>query len=736
VPASDTGVRVTELRLLEGPNLYFTRPTVKLSLELTGYQDAPESRVAGVAAQVGLRRVKAGRPHTDQRQRFLIRLTSTVVRRVAERAGTRLAVRGRPGSTPEHVVVAFPWRHRGRAEALGNAMGQVLADLLAGAGAETVLEEAARAVREASKGSGPSLIRPRIPVASVTGTNGKTSTTRLLAHIGMTTGRRTGWSSTEGVYIQGEQVVAGDYSGPAGARHVLTDPTVQLGVLETARGGLLLKGMGVSYNDVSVVTNVTADHLGLHGIDTVDQLAEVKAIVTRVTRKDGWVVLNGDDPRVRAMAARATGRPWMFSLDPDAPALRDALSAGGRGITVLEDDIVILRRDSDPDRLIRVLDVPMTLSGLSRHNVANALAATAAALGLGLPREAVVEGLRTFTPDLEHNPGRMNVFTIPTDDGGRGTVIIDMAHNEAGLDALLNVAEGLRPPGSRVHLGLAGVGDRTDEILVGMGELAGIRADRVHIVHKGRYLRGRTVEDLEARLVEGLALVGAVPTGSSPNEVEGLAALVEGMADGDVLAFMCHAERAAVVTWLREHGATADGPRVIRRKVVAARGEHELEQVLAAVAERTGRERIEAARTLVDQTPDDPRLVYELAMAYHADGQREEAVRHFRAALAAGLREPHRFQAQVATVLGLCRSDRVEEAARLTDELLAQRPDSPTVSVLHALVTAQLGRPRQALADLATFVVQQVAAKEDMVFRTALAEYAAVLAGESAGASA
>lgn len=400
---------------------------------------------------------------------------------------------------------------------------------------------------------------------------------------------------------------------------------------------------------------------------------------------------------------------------------------------MLEDDIVILRRDSDPDRLIRVLDVPMTLAGLSQHNVANALAATAAALGLGLPRDSVVEGLRTFTPDLEHNPGRMNVFSLPTQDGGRGTVIIDMAHNEAGLEALLNVAEGLRPPGSRVHLGLAGVGDRTDEILVGMGELAGMRADRVHIVHKGRYLRARSQEDLEAKLVEGLTAVGAVATGASPTEIEGLTALVEGMADGDVLAFMCHAERAAVVDWLREHGATPDGPRQIRRKVVAARGEHELEQVLSAVAQRTGRERVDAARTLVDQTPDDPRLVYELASAYHADGQRQAAITHFRAALTSGLREPHRFQAQVGLVLDLCRTGRAREAVELTDELLAQRPDSPTVSVLHALVTAELGRTRQALAELATFVVQQVAAKEDAVFRGALAEYAAVV-GETAAA--
>ena len=181
---------------------------------------------------------------------------------------------------------------------------------------------------------------------------------------------------------------------------------------------MLLKGMGVSANDVSVVTNVSADHLGLQGIDTVDQLAEVKAIVTRATKPAGWVVLNGDDPRVWAMRAGARGRPWAFSLDPDSPALREALNLGGRAATVLDGDLVVLSPDGDPDHLVPVVDVPVTLSGLSEHNIANALAAAAAALGLGLPREAVVEGLRTFAPDPLHNPGRMNVYSVPR--AGRG----------------------------------------------------------------------------------------------------------------------------------------------------------------------------------------------------------------------------------------------------------------------------------------------------------------------------
>ncbi len=709
-----------EMRVLEGPNLYFPRPAVKVSMSMPGYQSAELEQMRELAERLGLRRAAPGAAHSEQRHRFLVRLVSVLLRRVAARASTRLAVRGRTEAGLDDVVVAFPWRSRGRGEALATSLGAVLGILLDGGDVERAVTDAASLVGAAERGEPAAQLRPRIPVVSVTGTNGKTSTTRLLAHMGMIAGRRTGWSSTEGVFIEGERIVDGDYSGPSGARHVLTAPGVQLGILETARGGLLLKGMGVVHNDVSVVTNVTADHLGLHGVDTVDQLAEVKAIITKVTKKQGWVVLNGDDPRVRAMAAQASGRIWMFSLDPDAPALREALDAGGRGLTVLDGELVMLRRDADPERLVRVRDVPMTLSGLSEHNIANALAAAAAGLGVGLPTAAVVEGLRTFAPDLAHNPGRMNVWTLPLPDGGAGTVIVDIAHNEAGLDALLTVAEGLRLPGSRVHLGLGGVGDRTDEILFGLGEIAGRRADRVQIIHKGHYLRGRTLESLEAQFVQGLAAVGMVASGSSGTEVEGLADLVEQLAGGDVVALMCHAQRLAVVQWLEQHGGTPDSARQVRRKVIAARGEHELESVLAAVGRQQGTERVAAARDLVEASPSDPRLVFELACALNVDGDERGAAQHYREALGSGLREPHRFRAQIGLASCLRGLGERAEALQLLAELAAQRPDSATVAVLRALLRSDEGDATAGVSELADFVMTHATGTEDAAYRPLL----------------
>ncbi|MGB7818700.1 MAG: Mur ligase family protein, partial [Ornithinibacter sp.] len=522
-PAPRT-VETVEVRLLEGPNLYFPRPAVKVTLSLPGYLLADAEQVRAAGASLGLTKVQPGAPGSMQRQRVLLRIVERAARVLARASGTRrLGVRTRVSHPTDTIVLAFVWRHRGRAEALGAAMGPFLGDLLGLEPVETAMERYAGVITSAPAGEPPRVVAPRIPVASVTGTNGKTTTTRLLAHICMTAGLRTGWSSTDGVVVQGELVEPGDYSGPAGARAVLDAPGVEIGILETARGGMLLRGMGVSHNDVSVVTNVSADHLGLQGIDTVDQLAEVKAIVTRVTRPGGVVVLNGDDPRVWAMRTGLRAHAWVFSADEASPSVREALGAGGRAVTVMDGDISVLSGNDAPDRLVHVVDVPMTLSGLSRHNVLNALAGVAAGLALGIDRARVVEGLRTFLPDDSLNPGRMNTYTLPL-EGGAVTVVVDLAHNEAGLDALLDVSRGLTAPGSRVHLVLGTAGDRTDEILQSLAEIAGLRADHVVLAHKERYLRGRTTEDLERQLRVGLARAGVADTGSHPTELAGLRA--------------------------------------------------------------------------------------------------------------------------------------------------------------------------------------------------------------------
>jgi len=556
---------LVELRVLEGPNLYFPRAAIKVTLDISVLSEASDEVALRFARRIGLQNARPGSPGSVFRQRFAARAVARLVRAIAVESGTsRLAVRVRPTNDWQALVVAFPWRHRERAQALGRAVAEVL-DALPSPNLEDAVSAAAEGVAASEAGDAPRTITPRIPVVAVTGTNGKTTTSRMIAHIARTDGKLVGWSNTDGIYIDGVMVEKGDYSGPSGAGRVLAHPEVEIAVTETARGGILLKGIGLTRNDVSVVTNVTADHLGLQGIDTVDQLAEVKSVVPRITRKDGWAVLNGDDPRVFAMRSIIKAQPWVFSRDSDSPSLREVLSDGGRATTVLDGWISVLRPNADPDPLVELVDVPMTLSGLSRFNIENALAAASASLAVGIPRDVVIEGLRTFRPDPEHNPGRMNIFSV-----GDVTVVVDLAHNEAGLEALIEILDGVRRPGARVLLGLGAVGDRQDDLLDKLGEIGARDSDEVVIVHKERYLRGRTLEEMEALLREGAARVGVSDVPSYPSEVAGLAALVERAEPGDVVGLMCHDDRQGVYDWLAAHGGTSDDPDVLREKVRAA----------------------------------------------------------------------------------------------------------------------------------------------------------------------
>ncbi|WP_242497545.1 Mur ligase family protein [Nocardioides oleivorans] len=558
---------LVELRILEGPNLYFPRAAVKLTLDVSTITEADDESVLRFARRISLRTTRPGAAGSGFRQRFALRAVERLVRAIAAEAGTkRLAVRVRPTSDADVLVVAFPWRNRGRARALGEAVAHAL-DALPAPDVEAAVSRAAEEVSAAPQGERPTTIVPSIPVVAVTGTNGKTTTSRMVAHIARTSGLVVGWSNTDGIYRDGVLVEAGDYSGPSGAGRALGLEGVQLAVTETARGGILLKGIGITRNDVSVVTNVTADHLGMQGIDTVDQLAEVKSVVPRITRRDGWAVLNGDDPRVLAMRSVISAQPWIFSRDPDSPAVREVLGhGGGRATTVIDGWITVLRPGADPDPLVELVDVPMTLAGLSRFNIENALAAASAALAIGLERADVVAGLTSFRPDAEHNPGRMNFFSLP----GEISVVMDLAHNEAGLEALLEIMGGVRRPGSRLLLGLGAVGDRTDELIDALGEIGAKGSDVVAIGHKAHYLRGRTMKEIDDLLRAGAARVGVTDIDTFETEVECLAALVARAQPGDVVGLMCHAERQQAYDWIAARGGTADTPEVLSQKVRAA----------------------------------------------------------------------------------------------------------------------------------------------------------------------
>ncbi len=513
--AAQGGVDLLELRVLDGPNRFFSRPALKLEFRAGETGGAVET-----AASAGL-----------------------AVRRLHLALGMPAPeITSRRSADDRAALVAFPWRRRTVSQAIGAAAARIALGRSDDAREMPVL-------RATALGPLADLRRPTIPVVSVTGTNGKSTTVRMIAHVAAAAGRRVGMTNSDGIYLRGELVEAGDWTGFGGAGRVLDDPDIDLAVLETARGGILLRGMGCAYNDVGVVTNISADHLGLNGVDTLDELAEVKAAVVRITRRAGWAVLNGEDPLVWAMRRESAAHPYAFALDPDAPAVAAALEAGGRAAVLDRGWIVLRAEDRPPRRLLKADAVPITFSGRARHNVANALAAAAASDALGIAPRVIADALSEFRPDAEANPGRLNLFDR---DGIR--VLVDFAHNEAGLTSLLDVARAIAA-GGRVRLGLGTAGDRSDEVLRSLGRIAGESADEVVIAEKLHYLRGRDREQMNALLRSGAAEAGYrddVPACGS--EVEALAMLVDHAQSGDIVALMTHADRKDVFAWLAAHG--------------------------------------------------------------------------------------------------------------------------------------------------------------------------------------
>ncbi len=381
-----------------------------------------------------------------------------------------------------------------------------------------------------------------VPVALVTGTNGKSTTVRLLGAMLAAAGRVAGITSTDRVEVGGEVVAVGDYSGPNGARTVLRDRRVQAGVLEVARGGILRRGLPVPRAQAAVVTNVANDHLGEYGIFDVDALADVKMVVTRAVAGDGRAVLNADDTRVRARGLELSCPVLWCTLDAAHPTLRAHLAAGGDAAW-LEDGILRLAHAGARHDLAAAADVPVAFGGAARYNLANALAAAGAAAALGVPPEAIRGGLLSFESSPASNPGRANHWTL-----GGATVIVDFAHNPHGLEALAQMAAAIAAGRRAIVIGQAG--DRSDDDIRAYARAAwAMRPERVFIKEMQVYLRGR-----EPGVVPGLLEAEFRARGARDGQLERhageLAAVRAALAwarEGDLLLLLSHAERDAVL---------------------------------------------------------------------------------------------------------------------------------------------------------------------------------------------
>jgi cyanophycin synthetase len=409
----------------------------------------------------------------------------------------------------------------------------------------------------------------RIPILAVTGSNGKTTTARMIAHILKGMGRKVGVTSTDGIMVDGRVIRRGDMSGPRSASTVLQNPNVEMAVFEVARGGILRAGLGYDRNDVAVVLNVTGDHLGIGGINSMRQLAAVKQVVVEAVPRSGTAVLNADDPLVAAMGRHCSGSVIYFSMDPTSEVIRRQASRGRRAVTIEaghNGEMIVLQHGRKSMPLVWTHLLPATFEGRARMNVQNALAAAGAAWAAGAHLHDIRQGLRTFSTSYFMAPGRLNMFEL---DGYR--VIVDYAHNPPAVAALGEFVELLAKPsaggrralvtGQRIGV-MATAGDRREEDIVELGRIAAHHFDAI-IIREDANPRGRRRGET-ASLIESGARIGMSEGGPCSNvetildEMEATRHALDLGHEGDVVVVCVdHANDVWKELQRRQHGAAS-----------------------------------------------------------------------------------------------------------------------------------------------------------------------------------
>ncbi|WP_309640267.1 cyanophycin synthetase [Flavobacterium sp.] len=353
-----------------------------------------------------------------------------------------------------------------------------------------------------------------IPLFAITGTNGKTTTTRLLAHIAKSAGYHPGYTTTDGIYIDNYKIQDGDTTGPISGRLILSDPTVDFAVLETARGGLLRSGLCFDHCDVGIITNIAEDHLGLNDIETLRDLARVKAVVARSVKETGWAILNAEDKYCRLIAEKLDCNVAFFAMDEQNEVIRRNIQKG-IPVAVLENDNITVIKGTNRIIIDHVFNIPLTENGTCRFMIANVLAASLGAYSWGFTQIQIQNALQSFFPSYEQTPGRMNLFEF-----NDYKILVDYAHNPHGLlamkDYLLHVT-------AKRKIGIiAGIGDRRDEDTIELAQIAASMFDHI-IVRQEHSLRGRTIEEINNLIVKGIRSVSDLVTYELiPDEAESL----------------------------------------------------------------------------------------------------------------------------------------------------------------------------------------------------------------------
>ncbi len=373
----------------------------------------------------------------------------------------------------------------------------------------------------------------RIPIIAITGTNGKTTTTRLTAHICKTAGYKVGFSTSDGVYIQNQLMMKGDCTGPKSAEFVLKDPTVDFADLESARGGILKSGLAFSNCDIAIVTNVTEDHIGLGGIETIEQMAKVKAVLPETVFPHGFSILNADDDLVFAMKKNLDCKIALFSMDENNKRIKQHCSKGGMA-AVFENGYVTIMKGNWKVRVEKVNDIPITYAGKAVHNIMNTLPAILACfLFRSIKVEDIRLALQTFIPSPSQTPGRLNLFQFKT-----FKFLVDFAHNPAGLQLLCEFVNKFNAF-PRVGI-ISGTGDRRDEDIREIGRISAKNFDEI-IIRQDKNMRGRTADEIINLLVEGIneSKTTDIPVTIIPKERDAIIHAYKNAKPGSFITIMC-----------------------------------------------------------------------------------------------------------------------------------------------------------------------------------------------------
>lgn len=384
-----------------------------------------------------------------------------------------------------------------------------------------------------------------LPVALITGTNGKTTTVRLLAAIARAAGKTPGFSSTDGIWVGDEMVDSGDYSGPGGARAVLRHRDVEFPILETARGGMLRRGLGVERAEVVAITNVAADHLGEWGVHDLGALANTKALVLRALDAAGCAILNAEDPEVLSRADQGEGDRVWFGIRHQPEWVREHIEAGGEAWW-LDGDELTFEKGAEQRVLASARQIPVTLGGAAKHNIANCLTAAAIAYRLGVDLESIARGLQSFESTPEANPGRTNWMDL-----GGLNVLVDFAHNPHGMESFFEMAKEL--PGRRRGIVIGQAGDRDNESILALARItAEAKPDLVLIKEMEVHLRGRERGEVPHMMEEELLRAGTPANRivHSTSELAAVRELLEWAEAGDLLLLPLHAQRNEVLALL------------------------------------------------------------------------------------------------------------------------------------------------------------------------------------------